>query len=48
MLSIVVHHLHCTDVVEVEYDNHLLAAYQKVRQILQRKVDYHTLDEMGY
>ena len=41
------HHLHCTDAAEVESDIHLLAAYQKVGQILQKNCDYHTLDEMG-
>ena len=27
-------HLHCTDAEEVESDNHLAVAHQKVRQIL--------------
>ena len=40
--------VHCTDAAEVECDNHLLAAYQKVGQILQKNSDYHMLDEMGY
>ena len=37
-MAIDVHHLHCGDVVEVECDNHLLAAYQKVGQILERLI----------
>ena len=34
--------IHRTNVEEKEYGVHLLAAYQKVEQVLQKNCDYHT------
>ena len=39
--------IHCTN-VENESGIHLLAAYQKVEQILQKNCDYHMLYEMAF
>ena len=40
--------IHCTNVEEKEYGVHLLAAYQKVEQILQKNCDYLMLYEMAF
>ena len=42
-----IYHLYCT-YIEVESDNHLAVAYQKVEQILQKENrDYHMLGRTG-